>query len=233
MRQVLRWRARDLFTPGAHLLDFGCGTGLDTLFLAEHGFRVTAADVSPGMLALLRRRLADHPARAGIQVLATDTVSLCELPTARLDGIYSAFAGLNTTDPAAFADEAARVLRPGGRLLAHLLAPSGIWERRKARRLAGRQAAQELGRQRQRTMRIGGRLIHHWVLPPRESAERFAPWFTVRRLYALGFFWERDFGERIAPTVATTLGRLEARLGRIPALRGWGRFYVLEMERSR
>ncbi len=36
-------------SPSAHILDFGCGSGRDTLYFLERGFRVTATDGSPEM----------------------------------------------------------------------------------------------------------------------------------------------------------------------------------------
>jgi ubiquinone/menaquinone biosynthesis C-methylase UbiE len=43
------------------ILDFGCGTGVHTLGIAQHGHKVTAADVSPDMLNVLRSKLKDTP----------------------------------------------------------------------------------------------------------------------------------------------------------------------------
>jgi predicted RNA methylase len=40
--------------PGATLLDFGCGTGLDALAYSRRGYRVLAYDNSPGMITQLR-----------------------------------------------------------------------------------------------------------------------------------------------------------------------------------
>lgn len=41
------------------VLDYGCGTGLVSLFLAPHVRSVTGADNSPGMLDVLRRKIAE------------------------------------------------------------------------------------------------------------------------------------------------------------------------------
>lgn len=54
---------RDLFmdylaTPGASLLDLGCGPGRDTLFYREQGYRVVGADLSFGMLEEAQRRVS-------------------------------------------------------------------------------------------------------------------------------------------------------------------------------
>ncbi|MBM3840048.1 MAG: class I SAM-dependent methyltransferase [Verrucomicrobia bacterium] len=39
-----------LLTPGARVLDAGCGSGRDSVALAQQGFRVTAIDASPEMV---------------------------------------------------------------------------------------------------------------------------------------------------------------------------------------
>ncbi len=54
-------RAQDLPLAGAHVVEFGAGTGKNTQYLAEHAARVTALDLSPDMLAKARARVtADH-----------------------------------------------------------------------------------------------------------------------------------------------------------------------------
>ncbi len=47
---------RPLVPPGSTVLDYGCGTGRTTLDLLRRGCRVTAYDLSGGMLALARAR---------------------------------------------------------------------------------------------------------------------------------------------------------------------------------
>jgi hypothetical protein len=49
---------RDLFEPGAHLVDYGCGIGSDGLRLLEAGYRVTFADFANPSTDYLRWRLA-------------------------------------------------------------------------------------------------------------------------------------------------------------------------------
>jgi ubiquinone/menaquinone biosynthesis C-methylase UbiE len=45
-------------TRETDVLDYGCGTGLVSLFLLPHVHRVTGADNSPGMLDVLRTKIA-------------------------------------------------------------------------------------------------------------------------------------------------------------------------------
>ena len=51
-------RALRGITPGSRVLDLPCGTGRLTRILVDHGFRVTAADVSEAMLNTARANIA-------------------------------------------------------------------------------------------------------------------------------------------------------------------------------
>lgn len=52
------------FRPGSHILELGCGTGEDALWLAGRGIRVTALDASPAMLEVARAKAAQAGAEA-------------------------------------------------------------------------------------------------------------------------------------------------------------------------
>jgi SAM-dependent methyltransferase len=52
-------------TPGARILDAGCGTGRYAAVLAGAGYRVTGVDRAPGLLAVARRRPAPVPVVVG------------------------------------------------------------------------------------------------------------------------------------------------------------------------
>lgn len=97
---------------GARVLDAGCGAGRMSRYLADRDCRVQGVDLSPGMVAMARR---DHPD------LSFAVGSLAQLPCAddRFDGVllwYSIIHTLPAGQQRIF-EEAARVLRPGGRVL--------------------------------------------------------------------------------------------------------------------
>lgn len=98
---------------GKRLLDVGCGTGLWSVLLAERGAEVWAVDISPGSIAVTRRRasLCDVSERVHSSVM-----SALELDFA--DGFFDLVHGqdiIHHLDAAAFGKEVARVLKPGGR----------------------------------------------------------------------------------------------------------------------
>lgn len=124
IRQLMRSRSlaalERSFPPGAALVDIGCGTGTEAIWLAKHGFRITAVDSSHRMLEVLHRRAAaakvDIPTRF---LRAGDLACLVEeVGEASLDGAYSSFGALNTelsVEPALSA--LTRLVRPGGRVV--------------------------------------------------------------------------------------------------------------------
>ena len=100
--------------PG-RLLDIGTGTGQLLALLAPRLERGLGVDASRAMLALARSRLA-KPELAHCAVRQADMYRL-PLPNGGFDTAVLQMVLHYAEDPAAAVTEAARVLRPGGRLL--------------------------------------------------------------------------------------------------------------------
>lgn len=231
MRRVLWQRYAQLFDPGQQVLDVGCGTGTDAVFLARRGVRVTAIDVSPAMIAQARAKIARQGLADMVQLAVLDIGELASLPAARFDGTISAFAALNTLPTLTrFAADAARLLRPRGRMIVHLLNRSSLWEW--AGLVAhGRWAeARQLGGRRERAFGVGGQPVTHYLPRADEAYARyFSPHFQLCRAYGLGIT-RPPRPLHYAPEAA--LSRLDAFIGPYHPFIDWGRFIVLEMAKS-
>ena len=105
-------------------LDLSCGTGNYALALAGRGLKVVGVDVSEPMLRVARAKSAQ--AKLDIRWLQADVSALPFRP-----GVFdlaTVILGLEfVTEPGRVLQEAHRVLRPGGRLVAAILDRSGLW----------------------------------------------------------------------------------------------------------
>jgi ubiquinone/menaquinone biosynthesis C-methylase UbiE len=106
-----RRRSIDLLglQPGERLLIIGCGTGADLPFIPA-GIEVLATDLTPAML-----RQAQAHARPGVELRVMDGMAL-DLPDGSFDAAILHMVLEVIPDPVRCLSEAARVLRPGGRL---------------------------------------------------------------------------------------------------------------------
>ncbi|MEI7731617.1 MAG: methyltransferase domain-containing protein [Verrucomicrobiota bacterium] len=110
------WRRRSLellaLQPGEKVLLIGAGTGEDLEFLPS-GVRVTAIDLTPAMLDRLKKRAVRLNLQVDARVMDGHQLAF---PDATFDVVILHLILAVIPDPVRCAREAARVLRPGGRV---------------------------------------------------------------------------------------------------------------------
>lgn len=231
MRKVLWERYLQLFSAGQHVLDAGCGTGTDALFLAKYGRLVTGIDISPGMIDQMQARTEQAGLADRVTARVLDLAELRVLLPQRFAGLLSAFAGLNTIlDLRAFALNAAYLLEPGGRLIVHMINRFSIWEWYTLVQQGDLGEAMGLRKQKTRMITIGGKPIRHYLSYPKKTySQFFKTYFELDACYGLGIV--RPPGVWVDPENVERLETLEQRWRSRWPFRNWGRFYVLEMTR--
>lgn len=95
---------------GEVILDLAAGTGTSSAALARSGASVTAADFSPGMIEVGRRK---HPS---LEFVEADATAL-PFDDDRFDAVTISFGLRNVEDPKLALAEMHRVLKPGGRIV--------------------------------------------------------------------------------------------------------------------
>ncbi|WP_341908112.1 methyltransferase domain-containing protein [Polaromonas sp. YR568] len=99
--------------PGCRVLELGAGAGLHTRVLLDSGAQVTASDISPHSLSLLRQRFLHTPGRLDTAVADMECLPFAN---AKFDAVVSA-GSLSYGEPQLVDAEIRRVLRPGGMLM--------------------------------------------------------------------------------------------------------------------
>ena len=231
MRRAVHRRLDALFQPGDRVLDLGCGTGEDALYLARRGIAVEAVERSPEMVIMARAKVE----RAGLGELievrgeAIEPALLGRSPD--LDGALSNFGALNCVeDLEVVADGLASALRPGAVAALCVMGPWVPWEWGWFLRLGQPRGAF-------RRLRRGG-------IPWRGLMVRYPSIGSVRRVFRGNFRCRRvaAVGALVPPSYAETWARRHPRW--LERLERWERrhesrwplpwladHYLIELER--
>jgi ubiquinone/menaquinone biosynthesis C-methylase UbiE len=101
-----------LVLENREVLELGCGTGKNTVFLAEHAQQVVAMDFSEGMIARAHQRLVT----SNVRFLRHDVREVWPVASASVDVVVGNLILEHVHDLAVVFFETARVLRPGGQV---------------------------------------------------------------------------------------------------------------------
>lgn len=112
--ELKRMVEQGLLEPG-RVLELGCGTGVNAVYLASQGFEVTAIDLSPTALQIARERAR----QAGVTVNWIHADVLHPPPLGSFDLIFDrgCYHGVRRIDAAGYVRTAKSGLRPGGHAL--------------------------------------------------------------------------------------------------------------------
>jgi ubiquinone/menaquinone biosynthesis C-methylase UbiE len=230
------WRTLgSIMPPGARLLDVGCGTGIDAVYLAMRGYEIVATDWSPDMVERARRRTAEVGLSHRVTVELIGAHELVRLSGQVFDGIYSDLGPLNCVpDLEAVSRAGAALLKSRGKLVVSAMGRICPWE------LAYYAVRGDWVRARLRGVRevVRVNLNRHTVwmryYAPREFYRAFAREFELTCYRALGLFlpppylvrWYERGRALFAP-----LGWLDDHLGDWPLLRDGGDHFLMVLTR--
>ncbi|HLT19238.1 MAG TPA: class I SAM-dependent methyltransferase [Thermomicrobiales bacterium] len=238
LRAIVWAQLARAFRPGDRLLELGCGTGEDAVWLARRGMKIDATDASPAMLAETRRKAAaagvDESVTTRVLDLTAPLGSLGAPDGERYDGAYSNFGPLNCVeDRRALAGELARLVRPGGKLVLVVMGPLCPWE--VAWHLARLRPRGAIRRFRSgKPAHVGDDVLPVWYPSPHRLAREFAPHFEVREHIGVGLLLPHsEMSELVdrAPGLFAGLARIDRRFAGALPWRWLNDHYLMVLER--
>lgn len=234
-REMWRWLDQS-FPRESHLIDIGCGTGLDAVRMAERGHCVLATDWSPRMVERTHGRAADAHLSDRVRAAAIGAHELARIEgCALVDGAYSNLGALNCLpDLSPVARECSRLVKPGGRLVFTVIGRWCPWEvAYYASRADWTRVSVRFSRGLM-PVRMNGHTVWTRYWTPGELYRTFAPHFDLVHCRTLCLFapppymtWIKDRH----PAWFERLWRWDRKIGGWPLLRGLGDHFLIVMAR--
>lgn len=222
------------WSPGGRILDLGCGTGEDLVFLAQRGYAVRGIDPSIGMLEEARMKLDRLSLHVELLCLGAEELSV--LPPTSCEGILSNFAAANTvSDFSAMLSQCARILTPEGSAVLCLLSRFSLWEV-VSFLLKGDFAKAFRRLHRDPVMvRVGDDEVPTYYRSLRAVRRLAAPWFDVSYVFGLSVIAPPPASKRFIarhPYLASMLFRLDRTIGKLPLMRSMGDHFVVVLKKK-
>ena len=236
LRAAVWERLSERFRPGMRVLELGCGTGEDAIWLARRGIRVTATDASPAMLDVARAKAAS--AGVAAELLAFGVIDLACLPEAAgvFDGALSDFGAVNCiASYDGLASWLAACIRPGGQVILVVMGPTCLWETAwHLVHLDARGAFRRLHRAGV-DAQLAGKTVHVWYPSGSCLRKAFSPWFSMRGIRGVGVFLPPSYLAAVVerwPRLFAFLRRLDSRFAGTWPFPELGDHYLIELERQ-
>jgi len=231
MRTLMWRRITNTVPAGARVLDLGCGTGIDTEYLARRGYQVVASDWSPKMVERTRLRAVGAGLSSHISVEQIGLHELHLLKGEPFAAIYSNLGPMNCApDLKTIAKTCAALLNPKGKLIVSVMGRICPWEilycclRGRWRRAAARFSHGPA------PVSLNGNIVWTRYFTPLEFYGEFSAEFELTHYSALLLFLPPPYligwYERW-PKLCSSLGWLEEHLGALPWLRCAGDHFLM------
>ena len=238
LRQVSARVLHQLFPPGSRVLEIGCGTGLETMALAESGVDIVALDISRKMLIELDRKARAASLSDRIEIrrgLAGDLSSIfADLGPGAFDGAFSHFGALNCEPrldglPGALH----RLVRPGGKISLGVLNRTSVAEM--VLYTAAHQPRHAMARL-DGKLRSGLSSFGVAVFPLGAAAVRrlFSPFFAQEKLLGVSVLLPpAHLGRRLLPhpELLAVLEWVDGAVAGWPLVRNLGDYFLMQLVR--
>lgn len=232
LREIVWSRAEIVFGISRRIIELGCGTGEDAVWLANRGVRVVATDPSSRMIQMAKQKTSMANCQELIEFRCVAMEDIGSFADGDLfDGVLSNFGAVNCVqDLQTLVADVAGLLAPGAPLLWVVMGRYAPWEwlwflMRGQWRKAWRRLHPD-------GVKWRGMTISYPT--PTQLQSLLRPYFTVTRLAPLGVALPPSYAAAWldhSTFAATVLTRLERWSQRSSALASWSDHFIVEAVR--
>ncbi len=189
MRTVVHEIYLKNFKPGDKLLELNAGTGIDALFMAQHGIKVHATDISDNMINAIKEKIKQYNLEGIVSVELCPFENIGQINDAGFDGAMSNFGGLNCIGNfEKLSDDLSNKIKSGGKFIAAVMNKTCPWEIFYYLLKLNFKEAFRRYRKEGIFAGLGGEEIWTYYFTPRGFAKYFRNHFTVKKIYTLGLY---------------------------------------------
>lgn len=229
---VMQW-----LPPQSNILELNAGTGEDAIWFATQGHHVHATDISTGMQAQLKIKVAEQQLSANVSTEICSFTSLAQLQfKGPYDFVFSNFAGLNCTDQLHKVIQSLdELLVPGGFATLVLLPGFCTWESLLLFKGKFKTAARRWFSSKGVKAHVEGHYFKCWYYSPRRVIKMLPDNFTVLAIEGLCTIvppsYIEGFAERY-PRSFQWLAAKEAKWKSKWPFKSTGDYYIISIQKT-
>ena len=236
LRAQVWQRLGQVFNAGDTVLEMGCGTGEDAVWLAQQGVRIVATDASPAMLAQTEAKAASVGVSALLTTQLLDFNNLPRKSLGQFNGVYSNFGAVNcTNDWVGLANFLQKNVQAGGYVGLGIMSPFCLWETVWHGLHFDFQTATRRWRGNAQASLADGATFDVYYPQPRHVRQALSSHFTPTHLLGLGVALPPSDVFAVIekrPRLAQTLIHWEKRLACRAPFKFWADHYWIEFEHT-
>ena len=221
----------------ALILELNAGTGDDAIWLAQHGYRVHATDISSGMQQMLSKKVELASLRG---LVTTEMRSFTDLKNLNAKGpydcIFSNFAGLNCTGELnKVLSSFSPLLKERGVVTLVLLPKFCLWEFLLLFKGKFKTATRRLFARKGRTARVENEFFRCWYYNPSFVTKHLQDQFEVLSIEGLCTIVPPSYMDGFAekhPKLYTRLVNLEEKVKAVWPWRSVGDYFIVSMRKK-
>jgi len=196
INEIIKWMRRIVhkiylaeFKQGDKLLELNSGTGIDAMFLAGHGIKVHATDISENMINAIKEKIKNQNSENSVEAELCPFEKIGQIKESGFDGAISNFGGLNCiSNFEKLSDDLSGKIKTGGRFIAVVMNRFCPWEIFYYLLKLNFKEAFRRFKKEGIYAGLGSEKIRTYYFSPSGFAKFFKKHFTTKKIYTLGLY---------------------------------------------